>query len=128
MIWLSGLGGYVLKDPSFFFLNSCAISFDFCSIQPVGQQILSGLQIAGHTWNLWKGPNANWEVLSFVIADPETPPEVRNFNADLNAFFRRLYEVFLFYFANTFIEYLIQEQGVASTQVCLTHFLCGISY
>ncbi|PSR70920.1 hypothetical protein PHLCEN_2v13192 [Hermanssonia centrifuga] len=78
MIWLSGLGG----------------------IQPVGQQILSGLQIAGHTWNLWKGPNANWEVLSFVIADPETPPEVRNFNADLNAFF----------------QYLIQEQGVASTQ------------
>lgn len=55
----------------------------FHSIQPVGQQILSGLNIAGHTWNLWKGPNANWEVFSFVISSGE----VRNFNADLNGFF-----------------------------------------
>lgn len=55
-----------------------------CSIQPVGKQILSGLNIAGHTWNLWTGPNANWQVFSFVISSGE----VRNFNADLNAFFR----------------------------------------
>lgn len=74
MIWLSGLGG----------------------IQPVGHQILSGLNIAGHTWNLWSGPNSNWQVFSFVISSGE----VRNFSADLNEFF----------------QYLIQSQGVASTQ------------
>ncbi|CAL1713758.1 unnamed protein product [Somion occarium] len=74
MIWLSGLGG----------------------IQPVGSQILSNLQIAGHSWNLWKGPNANWQVLSFVSANGE----VRDFDVDLNEFFK----------------YLIAEQGVASTQ------------
>ncbi|KIP07934.1 glycoside hydrolase family 12 protein [Phlebiopsis gigantea 11061_1 CR5-6] len=74
MIWLSGQGG----------------------IQPVGSQILSGLNIAGNTWNLWSGPNANWQVLSFVISSGE----VRNFNADLNEFF----------------QYLIESQGVASTQ------------
>ncbi|KAI0088696.1 endocellulase [Irpex rosettiformis] len=74
MIWLSGLGG----------------------IQPVGSQILSGLNIAGHTWNLWKGPNANWEVLSFVSANGD----ITDFDADLNDFF----------------TYLVQSQGVASTQ------------
>ncbi|KIJ49412.1 glycoside hydrolase family 12 protein [Sphaerobolus stellatus SS14] len=74
MIWLSGKGG----------------------IQPVGSQILSGLQIAGQTWNLWKGPNANWEVLSFVSANGD----ITNFNADLNDFFK----------------YLVSSQGVASSQ------------
>ncbi|KAI0072211.1 endocellulase [Panus rudis PR-1116 ss-1] len=74
MIWLSGLGG----------------------IQPVGSQILSNVQIAGHSWNLWKGPNANWQVLSFVSANGE----IRDFNVDLNDFF----------------QYLTKNQGVASTQ------------
>ncbi|KAL4249366.1 glycosyl hydrolase 12 (cellulase H) family protein [Abortiporus biennis] len=74
MIWLSGLGG----------------------IQPVGSQILSNVQIAGHSWNLWKGPNANWQVLSFVSASGD----ITNFNADLNAFF----------------QYLVQNQGVSSSQ------------
>jgi len=74
MIWLSGLGG----------------------IQPVGSQIISNVEIAGHTWNLWRGPNANWEVLSFVSAKGE----IRDFDVDLNKFF----------------QYLIQTQGVNSTQ------------
>lgn len=74
MIWLSGKGG----------------------IQPVGSQILSGLQIGGYTWNLWKGPNANWEVLSFVSANGD----ITNFNADLNDFF----------------TYLVSSQGVSSSQ------------
>lgn len=74
MIWLSGQGG----------------------IQPVGSQILSGLQIAGHTWNLWKGPNSNWEVFSFVSASGD----ITNFNVDLNDFFK----------------YLVTSQGVASSQ------------
>ncbi|KAJ7072698.1 endocellulase [Mycena amicta] len=74
MIWLSGLGG----------------------IQPVGSQITTGTVIAGHTWNLWKGPNANWEVLSFVSA----AGNINSFNVDLNAFF----------------TYLVQQQGVAPTQ------------
>jgi len=74
MIWLSGLGG----------------------IQPVGSQILSNISVGGHTWNLWKGPNANWQVLSFVSASGE----IRSFNADLNDFFK----------------YLTTSQGVAKTQ------------
>jgi len=74
MIWLSGLGG----------------------IQPVGSQIQSGISLAGHTWNLWRGPNSNWQVLSFVSASGN----INNFSADLNEFFR----------------FLIANQGVASTQ------------
>ncbi|KAJ7747768.1 endocellulase [Mycena metata] len=74
MIWLSGLGG----------------------IQPVGSQITTGTVIANKTWNLWKGPNANWEVLSFVSA----AGNINSFNVDLNDFF----------------AYLVAEQGVASTQ------------
>ncbi|KAJ3537539.1 hypothetical protein NM688_g6675 [Phlebia brevispora] len=74
MIWLSGLGG----------------------IQPVGHQIVSDLSIAGQTWNLWNGPNANWQVFSFVVSSGE----IRDFSADLNDFF----------------QYLIENQGVASTQ------------
>ncbi|PPQ92147.1 hypothetical protein CVT25_008772 [Psilocybe cyanescens] len=74
MIWLSGLGG----------------------IQPVGSQILTGITIAGHTWNLWSGPNSNWHVYSFVSATGD----INNFSVDLNGFF----------------QYLIQNQGVAGTQ------------
>ncbi|KAJ7496847.1 endocellulase [Mycena latifolia] len=74
MIWLSGLGG----------------------IQPVGSQITTGTVVANHTWNLWKGPNANWEVLSFVSA----AGNLNSFDVDLNDFF----------------TYLVAEQGVAATQ------------
>ncbi|KAI0671215.1 endocellulase [Trametes maxima] len=74
MIWLSGRGG----------------------IQPVGSQVQSGIELAGHTWNLWRGPNTNWEVLSFVSADGD----LTDFNADLKDFF----------------DYIVQEQGVSSSQ------------
>jgi xyloglucan-specific endo-beta-1,4-glucanase len=74
MIWLSGLGG----------------------IQPVGSQIQSGISLAGHTWNLWRGPNSNWQVLSFVSASGD----ITNFSADLNVFF----------------QYLINNQSVSSSQ------------
>ncbi|KAJ6593402.1 endocellulase [Mycena capillaripes] len=74
MIWLSGLGG----------------------IQPVGSQITTGTVVANHTWNLWKGPNANWEVLSFVSA----AGDLNSFDVDLVDFF----------------TYLVQQQGVAPTQ------------
>ncbi|KAJ3564042.1 hypothetical protein NP233_g4312 [Leucocoprinus birnbaumii] len=74
MIWLSGQGG----------------------IQPVGSQVTTGINLAGHNWNLWKGPNQNWQVLSFVSADGD----ITNFDADLKEFF----------------DYLVQNQGVASSQ------------
>lgn len=74
MIWLSGLGG----------------------IQPVGQQITTGTQVAGHSWNLWSGPNSNWHVFSFVSA----AGDITDFSADLNEFFK----------------YLVAEQGVSSSQ------------
>ena len=96
MIWLSGRGGYVLTrfGSSVFLTRSVRHS-----IQPVGSQILSGIELAGHSWNLWKGPNANWEVLSFVSADGD----ITDFNADLKDFF----------------DYLVENQGVAGTQVRL---------
>lgn len=61
MIWLSGLGG----------------------IDPVGSQITTGTEIAGHSWNLWSGPNQNWHVYSFVSASGN----INSFSADLNDFF-----------------------------------------
>ena len=75
MIWLSGQGG----------------------IQPVGSQVESGICLAGHTWTLWKGPNANWEVLSFVSEDGD----ITEFDADLKEFF----------------DYIVENQGVSSSQV-----------
>ncbi|EIW52355.1 endocellulase [Trametes versicolor FP-101664 SS1] len=74
MIWLSGKGG----------------------IQPVGSQVQSGISLAGHNWTLWKGPNANWEVLSFVSQDGD----ITNFNADLKKFF----------------DFIQENYGVASSQ------------
>ncbi|KAJ7594872.1 endocellulase [Mycena floridula] len=74
MIWLSGLGG----------------------IQPVGSQITTATPVAGHTWNIWKGPNANWQVISFVSSTGNIP----DFAVDLKDFF----------------TYLIASQGVPATQ------------
>ncbi|KAF9010094.1 endocellulase [Cyathus striatus] len=74
MIWLSGLGG----------------------IQPVGSQKTTGIKLANHTWSLWRGPNANWQVLSFVSQDGD----IKNFNADLKDFF----------------DYIVANEGVAPTQ------------
>jgi xyloglucan-specific endo-beta-1,4-glucanase len=62
MIWLSGRGG----------------------IQPVGSQAQTGINIGGHTWTLWSGPNTNWHVYSFVSASGD----INSFSGDLNAFFR----------------------------------------
>ncbi|KAI0629964.1 concanavalin A-like lectin/glucanase domain-containing protein [Trametes polyzona] len=64
MIWLSGKGG----------------------VQPVGSLIQSGIWLGGHNWNLWQGPNSNWQVLSFVSADGD----ITDFNADLKDFFNFL--------------------------------------
>jgi len=74
MIWLSGKGG----------------------IQPVGSVNTTDISLAGHKWTLWRGPNANWEVLSFVSQDGD----ITDFNADLNVFF----------------QYLVEKQGVAPSQ------------
>lgn len=52
----------------------------------MGSQITNATEIAGHTWNLWKGPNANWEVLSFVSATGD----LTDFNVDLNDFFSKI--------------------------------------
>ncbi|KAI0727119.1 endo-1,4-beta-D-glucanase [Fomitopsis betulina] len=75
MIWLSGEGG----------------------IEPVGSQIDSGISVAGHTWNLWSGPNSNWQTISFVSADGN----INDFSADINEFF----------------QYLEENQGVSTSQV-----------
>ncbi|THH31589.1 hypothetical protein EUX98_g2573 [Antrodiella citrinella] len=65
-------------------------------IQPVGSQIVSNIEVAGHSWNLWRGPNSNWTVLSFVSANGD----LTDFEVDLKDFF----------------EYLISNEGVAATQ------------
>ncbi|KAL5521816.1 hypothetical protein ACEPAF_2564 [Sanghuangporus sanghuang] len=74
MVWLSGKGG----------------------VQPVGSPATSPISLAGHNWDLWRGPNQNWEVLSFVILDGDE----QAFSADLNEYTR----------------YLIENQGMSSSQ------------
>ena len=103
------------------------------SIQPVGHQILSGVNIAGHTWNLWKGkhrsifrpdsvlkcvryvgPNSNWEVFSFV----SSTGDLTDFSADLKDFFGECFPGRAsMAFMRGSSDYLVQEQGVAATQV-----------
>ncbi|KAH7919406.1 glycoside hydrolase family 12 protein [Leucogyrophana mollusca] len=73
MIWLSGLGG----------------------IQPVGSLATSDVSLAGYTWDIWTGPNSNWETISFVSQDGN----INDFNVDLNDFF----------------QYLISDEGVDSS-------------
>ncbi|PCH40581.1 glycoside hydrolase family 12 protein [Wolfiporia cocos MD-104 SS10] len=75
MVWLSGEGG----------------------IQPVGSQVESGVEVAGYSWNLWAGPNSNWETISFVSADGN----INSFSEDLNDFF----------------QWLINNYNVPSSQV-----------
>ncbi|KAH9950342.1 glycoside hydrolase family 12 protein [Amylocystis lapponica] len=66
MIWLSGLGG----------------------IQPVGSLSTSGVSLAGYTWNIWEGPNSNWETISFVSQSGN----INDFSGDLQDFFQYLEE------------------------------------
>lgn len=52
--------------------------------------------IAGHTWNLYSGPNGDTTVFSFV-----SPTHIGDFDGDLQLFFK----------------YLTTSQGVSSSQV-----------
>ena len=54
------------------------------SVGGIGNVVASNLNIGGHIWTLKYGPNANWEVFSFITADGD----ITDFNADLNDFFR----------------------------------------
>lgn len=64
MIWLSGKGG----------------------VQPIGSKVASGVSLAGHKWDMWMGPNTNWQVISFVSGDGD----IQNFSADLKDFFNHI--------------------------------------
>ncbi|EJT99464.1 endo-beta-1-4-glucanase [Dacryopinax primogenitus] len=75
MVWLSGLGG----------------------IQPVGSLLTSNIEIDGYTWNLWSGPNSNWEVYSFIPATSGT--SITSFNTNLLPFF----------------TYLVDNEGVSTS-------------
>ncbi|KAI0775619.1 endocellulase [Trametes elegans] len=92
MIWLSSQGG----------------------VQPIGSPVAWGLWLGGQEWTLWKGPNANWEVFSFVSANGD----VTNFNADLKDFFRTY--ISLHSVAHdtdrSLAEYLQNNQGVSQWQ------------
>jgi len=74
-VWLSGLGG----------------------IQPVGSLLTSNIEIDGYTWNLWSGPNSNWEVYSFIPATTGT--SITSFNTNLLPFF----------------TYLVDNEGVSTS-------------
>ena len=54
------------------------------SVGGIGGVVAQNLQIAGHTWNLHHGPNANWDVFSFITAEGD----ITDFKADINKFFR----------------------------------------
>lgn len=62
------------------------------------------VNIAGHTWQLFKGPNGDFTVFSFVV----TGGPVTNFSADMKAF----------------IDYLAQNQGV-QTNYWITSLQAG---
>ncbi|KAF8894666.1 endocellulase [Infundibulicybe gibba] len=63
-------------------------------VQPLGQRVAKGIQVAGHTWDLWRGPYKTWQVMSFVTRDGD----LTAFNADLNMF----------------LKFLIDHQGLPS--------------
>ncbi|KAE8146150.1 putative xyloglucan-specific endo-beta-1,4-glucanase A [Aspergillus avenaceus] len=83
MIWLGALGG---AGP----------------ISSTGSAIATP-NVAGQNWSLYKGPNGQMTVFSFVA-----PSSVENFSADLN----------------DFLTYLQQNQGLSSSQY-LTHVQAG---
>ncbi|KAF9876611.1 hypothetical protein CkaCkLH20_06019 [Colletotrichum karsti] len=76
MIWLGSYGG---AGP----------------ISSTGSKIASP-KVAGTTWSLFKGPNGDTTVFSFVA-----PSNIASFNGDLKGFF----------------DYLVSSQGVANTNV-----------
>ncbi|KAG6888458.1 hypothetical protein C0995_008133 [Termitomyces sp. Mi166 len=65
-------------------------------IQPIGSQILQRVSIAGYTWNVWRGPYSNWQVISFVSTSGD---DITQFSVDLKDFF----------------DYLIVNQSVLRT-------------
>lgn len=115
--WLSAWSGSLALEGKTTIWNLNPILSYWCSIQPVGSQIATGISLAGHTWSLWRGPNSNWQVLSFVSSSGD----ITTFSADLNEFFGKSW-IFLSWERNLLSrlfcsDYLIQHQGVAPTQV-----------
>ncbi|KAJ4422628.1 hypothetical protein N0V82_002747 [Gnomoniopsis sp. IMI 355080] len=64
---------------------------------------IATIDIAGHSWKLYSGPNGDTTVYSFVASS-----NVTNFSGDLNLFFK----------------YLVSEQGV-SNDMYITHLQAG---
>lgn len=59
--------------------------------------LATGIKLANKTWNLYKGPNGQMTVFSFLPADGKN---ISGFKADINVF----------------LKYLSQNQGLAATQ------------
>jgi xyloglucan-specific endo-beta-1,4-glucanase len=59
--------------------------------------ILKAITLAGTTWDLYKGPNGQMTVFSFL---PSNGKNITSFKGDINSF----------------LKYLTQNQGVAATQ------------
>lgn len=80
----------------------------------MGSQVTTGTQIAGYTWDVWRGPNTNWQVISFVGST-----EITDFNVDLKDFFGAYHKKWLIagYAYCLLVDYVVAQQGVASTQV-----------
>ena len=54
----------------------------------IGDTVAPNIQLGGHKWNLKYGPNANWNVFSFITAEGD----ITDFSADLNDFFRAYFD------------------------------------
>jgi xyloglucan-specific endo-beta-1,4-glucanase len=63
--------------------------------------LVTNISLAGHTWNLYKGPNGNTSVYSFL---PTGTTRITSFNGDLNVF----------------LKYLTEHQGVSTSQYLKT--------
>ncbi|KAK7436683.1 hypothetical protein VKT23_018939 [Stygiomarasmius scandens] len=66
------------------------------------QPTVSGVSLAGHTWNLYEGSNGANKVFSFLPSTPGT--QVTNFSGDIK----------------TFLNFLTSNRGVSSSQYLTT--------
>lgn len=126
MIWLSQRGGCVPTKHHY----ASDTNFLTCprfSVGGIGNVVAQNLRVGGHTWTLKHGPNSNWDVFSFITAEGD----ITDFRADLADFFRaspspattQLNTQPTTPYAST--EYLVDQQGVAKTQVDVVSYYRG---
>ena len=89
------VGGLTFKP--FPHIDADNLSFSAWGADGKPVPLTTGIKLAGTTWDLFKGPNGQMTVFSFLPSDGKN---IASFKGDINVF----------------LKYLTQSQGVASTQ------------